>query len=100
MIGERVSLAAHSRSAALFSMCSELSLFLRTIEAGLVTGPDLAWVLYLEQQPAGAPAGAPRPIGAESRRVITEWAVATGKDLKVRGKPVEVANRRALVTAR
>lgn len=99
IIGDRVGLAAHSRSAALFSMASQVSLFLRTIEAGLVTGPELAWVLYLEQQPAGADVNAPQPIGAESRRVITEWAAATGKDLKARGKPVEV-NRRSLVGAR
>ena len=90
LIGERVGLSAHSKSAAFFAMSSDLSLFLRTIEAGIVTRPDLAWVLYLEQQPASAPLGSPNPIGAESRRVITEWAAATGKDLKTRAKPVEM----------
>lgn len=99
IIGERVGLAAHSKSAALFSMASDLSLFLRTIEAGLVTAPNLAWLLYLEQPPLGAPP-VPVPIGTESRRVITEWAAATGKDLKVRGKPVEVASRRPLIGVR
>jgi predicted ATPase len=104
LIGERVGMPAHSRSSALFSMSADLSLFLRTIESGLVSSPELAWVLYLEQQPAGTtPAGttptAPAPIGAESRRVITEWAAATGKDLKARGKPIE-ANRRQLTGAR
>jgi hypothetical protein len=99
LIGERVGLAAHSKSAAFFAMSSDLSLFLRTIEAGLVTGPELAWVLYLEQQPMGAPPGSPDPIGVESRRVITEWAAATGKDLKTRAKPIEVT-RRQLATAR
>jgi hypothetical protein len=64
-----------------------------------VTGPELAWVLYLEQQPMGAPPGSPDPIGVESRRVITEWAAATGKDLKTRAKPIEVT-RRQLATAR
>ena len=99
LIGERVGLPAHSKSAALFSMSSDLSTFLRTIEAGLVTAPNLSWVFYLEQQPPGAPPGSPNPIGVESRRVITEWAAATGKDLKARAKPVET-NRRQLVTAR
>jgi hypothetical protein len=99
LIGERVGLPAHSKSAALFSMSAELSTFLRTIELGLVTAPNLSWVLYLEQQPAGVPLNSPNPIGVESRRVITEWAAATGKDLKVRAKPVEM-NRRQLVPAR
>ena len=97
-VGKRINLAAHSKSAAFFSMSSDLSLFLRTIESGLVTGPEFAWLLYLEQPPAGAPP-LPKPIGAESRRVITEWAAATGKDLKARGKPVEV-NRPRLVAVR
>ena len=39
LIGERVGLAPHSKSSALFSMAAELSLFLRTIESGLVTTP-------------------------------------------------------------
>jgi len=65
--------------------------FLRTIESGLVAGPEFAWLLYLEQPPMGSTA---TPIGAESRRVITEWAAATGKDLKARGKPVETSRPR------
>jgi hypothetical protein len=99
LMGERVGLSAHSRSAALFSMAAELSLFLRVIEAKLVTSPDLAWVLYLESQPPGAPPGSPVPIGRESRRVITEWAAATGRDLKARAKPIDTT-RRQLVGAR
>lgn len=95
-IGKRVGLEAHSKSEALFSMSSELSLFLRTIEAGVVSSPDLAWVLYLAQAPGS---GTPKPIGGESRRVITEWAAATGKDLKARGKAIET-NRRQLAGAR
>jgi hypothetical protein len=97
LIGERVGLPAHSKSAALFSMSAELSLFLRTIELGLVTAPNLSWLLYLELPPPNAPP-VPAPIGVESRRVITEWAAATGKDLKARAKPVEM-NRRQLVAA-
>lgn len=98
LIGERVGLAAHSQSAALFEMAADLSLFLRTLEARVVSGPEFAWVLYLEAPPPGTPPTPPPPIpiGAQVRRVITEWAAATGKDLKARGKAIEV-NPRQLV---
>jgi len=94
IIGERVGLAPHSRAAALFSMASDLSLLLRTIEAGYVSGPQFAWLLYRATAPVAPPLPAgSAPLGAESRRVITEWSAATGKDLKVRGRPVEVRAR-------
>lgn len=102
LIGERVGLPAHSKSASFFSMASDLSIFLRSIEAGLVAEPELAWILYLEQQPATttppqpSDPPLPKPIGSESRRVITEWAAATGKDLKSRGKPVELSRPRLM----
>jgi hypothetical protein len=92
-LGTKVNMAPHSKSPSLFSMAAEISLFLRTIEAGLVSGPQFAWVLYLEAPPPGSPPGTPAPIGAESRRVITEWAAATGRDLKNRAKPVETSRR-------
>ncbi|HEV2865888.1 MAG TPA: hypothetical protein VGX37_05185 [Allosphingosinicella sp.] len=92
-LGSKVNMAPHSKSSSMFSMAAEISLFLRAIEAGVVSGPEFAWVLYLEAPPPGAPAGAPAPIGAESRRVITEWAAATGRDLKNRAKPVETSRR-------
>ncbi|MDQ0564391.1 hypothetical protein QO004_006209 [Rhizobium mesoamericanum] len=96
LIGERVGLAAHSKSAAFFSMAADLSVLLYTIEAGVVSGPEFAWVLYMEQLPPGKVG---KPIGAESRRVITEWAAATGKDLKVRAKAVETTSRPRVVAA-
>lgn len=96
LIGERVGLAAHSKSAAFFSMAADLSVLLYTIEAGLVSGPEFAWVLYMEQLPPGKVG---KPIGAESRRVITEWAAATGKDLKARAKPLETTSRPRVVAA-
>lgn len=82
LIGERVGIPAHRQASALFSMCSELSLFLRTVESGVVSSPDLAWMLYLEPSPAEALSGRPQPVGSATRRVITEWAVATGRDLR------------------
>jgi hypothetical protein len=103
LIGERVGLPPHSKTAQFFSMAADLSLFLRTIEAGVVTGPEVAWALYLETPPASTPPPPPPmpvPIGAETRRVITEWAAATGKDLKARGRPIETRPQRQLVRAR
>jgi len=89
-LGQKVGLPAHSKSEALFGMAVDLSIFLRAIEADVVT-KETAWVLYLELQPPGTPLPAPDPIGLESRRLITEWAAATGKDLKTRAKAVEIA---------
>ena len=93
LIGERVGLPAHSKSAAMFSMASEISLFMRVLEQRIIEGPGTAWVLYLTVRPATAQPGDPDPIGAATRRVITEWAAATGRDLKVRGKPIETRPR-------
>ena len=87
IMGERVGMTPHSKSAAFFSMATEISVLLRTIEAGTVSNTDLAWVLYA--LPSSTSAG-PRPIGVETRRVITEWAAATGKNLKDASKPVDV----------
>ncbi len=93
MIGERVGLPAHSKSAAFFSMAADLSTLLRTIESGAVAGPADAWILYIPKRPGNT---TDQQIGNESRRVITEWAAATGKDLKSRGKPVEVSRPRLM----
>lgn len=95
-MGRKVGLAAHTKSEALFAMAADLSIFLRLIEADVVK-KGTAWVLYLEQQPTGAAPDAPQPIGEESRRLITEWAAATGKDLKARAKPIET-NRPRLIS--
>lgn len=91
LIGERVGLGAHSRSAAFFSMAGPISTLLRAIEAGFVSGPSKAWLLYSTEPLLPNGDG---PFGAEARRVITEWGAATSKDLKVRGKPVEVRQPR------
>jgi hypothetical protein len=97
LIGERVGLPAHGKSAAFFSMAESLSKFLYAIEGSVVTGPENAWILYLEKNPVG---GTGTPIGAESRRVITEWAAATGKDLKARSRAVQTEQRPRLVAVR
>ena len=77
-------------SASFFSMAQELSNFLRFIESGAVLGPQFSWLLYLQAAPAGVVG---RPIGNDTRRVITEWAAATGKDLKLSARPLPIQVR-------
>lgn len=95
LIGERVGLPAHSKSSALFAMADDLSLLLRTLEADVVTGPQFAWVLYATAAPAGSTVA---PLGPTSRRIITEWSAATGRDLKARKAAVDVQSRRPALT--
>ncbi|CAB3787603.1 hypothetical protein [Pararobbsia alpina] len=83
LIGNRVGLQAHSKSAALLSMSEHISILLRTIESAVITEATVA-MLY---QPGLA-------IGEATRRVITEWSAATGRDLKARAKPVEMSRPR------
>ncbi|QIM22524.1 hypothetical protein G7075_17620 [Phycicoccus sp. HDW14] len=92
IIGERVRLAPHSRASSFFAMAAELSLLLRALEGGWVTGNGQSWLLYQTTPPPGMPPLPPgqRPLGAEVRRVITEWAAASGHDLKQRTVPVTV----------
>lgn len=90
IIGERVGIPAHTRSGSFFAMASDLSLFLRTLEAGFVTGPQFAWLFYAEAAPAPLPAGATL-LTSSARRIITEWSAATGRDLKQRALDVRVA---------
>jgi hypothetical protein len=87
MIGNRVGLPAHSKSAALLQMGEHISILLRTIESAVITESTVG-LLY---QPA-------TPIGEATRRVITEWAAATGKDLKARAKPIATSARPRLVS--
>ena len=68
MIGNRVGLPAHSKSAALLAMSEDISILLRMLESQVITQSTVS-TLYL-----------PSGIGENSRRVITEWSAATGKD--------------------
>jgi hypothetical protein len=83
LIGERVALAPHRRAEHFFAMATDLSLLLRTLEAGYISGPEFAWLLYADapSQAAGAAPAGVEPIGAASRRVITEWSAATGRSM-------------------
>jgi hypothetical protein len=90
IIGTRVGLPAHSKAASFFSMSAELSLLLRTLEARAVQDETQSWLLYRDNP---APA-----IGAQVRRVITEWSAASGRSLKDRARPVIVATRSRALT--
>ncbi|MFF1634217.1 hypothetical protein [Leifsonia sp. NPDC058248] len=92
LIGERVGLPAHSKSTSLITMAEDLSILMRTIEADIVTGPESAWVLYDTVAPGGSSL---TPLGSFTRRIITEWSSAAGRDLKARKAPIEVQRRPA-----
>jgi hypothetical protein len=90
-IGARVGLTPHSRAGSFFSMASELSLLLRALEANWITDASVAWLLYMSTPPTSVPMPAVgAPLGTEVRRVITEWAAASGRDLKQRAVPTRV----------
>lgn len=90
-IGERVQLMPHSRADSFFAMDAQLSLLLRALEAGWVTDSGTSWLLYQSVVPTGVtlPPNT-SPLGTEVRRVITEWAAASGHDLKSRAVPITV----------
>jgi hypothetical protein len=92
VIGERVGLLPHSRANSFFSMAADLSLLLRALEAGWVTDSSQSWLLYQTVTPPGVTPPPPgiNPLGTEVRRVITEWAAASGRDLKSRAVPITV----------
>lgn len=102
VIGERVRLMPHSRASSFFAMAAELSLLMRALEAGWVTSSGQSWVLYQVTAPPGTPPLPPgqRPLGTEVRRVITEWAAASGHDLKQRAVPITVVPSGSPVPAR
>jgi hypothetical protein len=91
-IGERVQLMPHSRADSFFAMDAQLSLLLRALEAGWVTDSSRSWLLYQSVVPPNIPPLPPNifPLGTEVRRVITEWAAASGHDLKSRAVPIRV----------
>lgn len=92
VIGERVGLPPHSRANSFFAMAQELSLLMRALEAGWVTDSGRAWLLYQSTVPPALPPLPPGavPLGTEVRRVITEWAAASGRNIKARPVPVQV----------
>ena len=50
-----------------------------------------SWLLYQTVAPPSQPLPpGVNPLGTEVRRIITEWAAASGRDLKQRNLPIRV----------
>lgn len=73
LVGERVGLAPHQRAEAYLTLAPDLSALLRTLEAWRAQDRRDPALLYSTTTPG---------MGVIARRVITEWSVATGHDLR------------------
>jgi hypothetical protein len=83
-LGERVGLPCHAKSQAFFILADQMSLFLRQIEAGAYSTTATARALYNP------------PVDQMMTEIITQYSVATGRDIKAR---TVVLNRRTGVAA-
>lgn len=101
LVGEKVKMAPHSRSDALFGLALPLSELLRVVQSRILRNGADSWLLYATVAPNGVtpPTNAPAPLGPQTQRILTEWSAATGRDLKARKAPVAITGAR-LVGAR
>jgi hypothetical protein len=77
-IGERVGLAAHSRSDSYIQLSTAMSLILRELELGTFNDAATgAPALFQPSTPA-----TPNPFQEAMQQIITHWTIATGRDLK------------------
>ena len=83
-IGERVGLAAHSRSDSYFFLAENLSLILRALETGTFNTEAGALTLFTPGTTT-----TPNRFHEAMQQTITHWSIATGRDVKIR--PVTVA---------
>lgn len=83
-IGERVGLPAHSRSGAYFRLADNMALILRAIELSQFNTEITARTLYEDPPP-----GQPTDIRDAMLANISDWSIATGRDMKSR--PVSIA---------
>lgn len=79
-IGERVGLPSHGKSQAFFYLADTMSLFLREVELGAYTTTTTAQALYQA------------PVQDMMIRIVTQYSVATGKDLKARTVSLQSRN--------
>lgn len=77
-IGERVGLPSHGKSQAFFYLADAMSLFLRQVELGSYSTVTTAQLLYNSSS-----------VQDMMIRIITQYSVATGKDLKARTVSVQ-----------
>lgn len=76
-IGDRVGLPSHDKSQAFFQLAEALSLFLREIEQGHYTTPATAPLLYN------------MPVAENMIRIVTQYSIATGRDIKAKTVTVQ-----------
>ncbi len=77
-IGERVGLAAHSRTDSYIQLSTAMSLILREMELGTFNDAATgAPALFQPSTPA-----TPNPFQEAMQQIITHWTIATGRDLK------------------
>ena len=76
-IGERVGLPAHAKSESYFILAETMSRLLIGIEMGLFNSPANVRALYAPPTPA-----VPNPLREDVMAIITQWSMATGRDLK------------------
>src|SRR5215208_251659 len=82
-IGERVGLPAHGRAHDLFNLADPMSRLLIAIESGSLSNVANVPVLYTGGPPPLPP---PTPLRNDIQTIITNWASATGRNMKA--KPV------------
>jgi hypothetical protein len=92
-IGERVGIGAHSRSQNYFRMAEPLSRILLGIESGVYNDPANVRVLYAPPEE-----DTPNPIREDILTIITNWSIATGRDIKA-GRVSTVPSRRRVVVS-
>ena len=73
-IAERVGMSAHPKSKPFFDLAAPFSKLMQQIESGNYNNPALAQGLYF---PANT------PISENAEKVIDQYSLATGRDLKI-----------------
>jgi hypothetical protein len=75
-IAERVGLTAHSKSKPLFDLCGPFSVLMQSIESSAFNEPSGAQLLYAQSPPTA--------VSRNAEKVIDQYSLATGCDLKSR----------------
>ncbi|MEK6438989.1 hypothetical protein [Pseudonocardia sp. T1-2H] len=84
-MGERVGVPAHVKSESFFLMAEPLSRILISLERGVFNTPSGAQTLYAQ------PPGTPNTTRDDMMTIITQWSIATDRDIKA--KEVAVPSR-------
>jgi hypothetical protein len=82
-IAERVGMTAHSKSKPLFDLCGPFSVLMQSVESSAFNEPSGAQLLYSQTPPTA--------ISRNAEKVIDQYSLATGHNLKSR--PVSIVPR-------